>query len=71
MNFEELREKYESISYDSFSFRENENDLEINFFYSLGDIKFVHKLNVIKKHFFVMDNLVDEKTFHTQATYHP
>ena len=63
MNFEELREKYESISYDSFSFRENENDLEINFFYSLGDIKFVHKLNVIKKHFFVMDNLVDRDVF--------
>ena len=63
MNFNELRDKYDSISYDSFSFKQNENDFEISFFYTLGDIKFVHRLNVINKHFFDVDNLKDKDVF--------
>ena len=63
MNFNELREKYKSISYDSFSYKENEKDLEISFFYTLDDISFVHKINIAKKVFFIMDNLVDKDIF--------
>lgn len=63
MDFLKFREKYDSISYDSFSFKENEKDLEVSFFYSLNDIHFVHKINIIKKHFFVLDNLVDKDVF--------
>lgn len=63
MNFNELRDKYDSISYDSFSFAERENDLEISFFYSLGDISFIHKLNIIKKKFFDLTTLVDKDIF--------
>lgn len=63
MNFEELRDNFDNISYDNFSYKENENDLEVSFFYSLGEIKFVHKLNIIKKHFFIMENIVDKDVF--------
>ena len=49
MEFNELREKFNSISYDSFSFKENKDDLEISYFYSLGDYNFIHKINILKK----------------------
>ena len=51
MEFTKLREKFDSISYDSFSFREKENDYEINYFYTLGEYSFTHKINILKKHF--------------------
>ena len=35
MRFEELREKFDNISYDSFTYKENENDLDINYFYQM------------------------------------
>ena len=63
MTFNELREKFDSISYDSFSYKENENDLEVSFFYTLGEYKFTHKLNIIKKKFFIMENLKDKDIF--------
>ena len=54
MEFNELREKFNSISYDSFSFKENKDDLEISYFYSLGDYNFIHKINILKKKIFIM-----------------
>ena len=43
MEFLELREKFDNISYDSFTFRENENDYEISYFYTLAEYNFTHK----------------------------
>jgi len=63
MKFEELREKFDSISYDSFSVKENVEDLEISYFYTLGEYKFIHKINILKKKFFVLDNLRDKEIF--------
>jgi len=63
MEFNELRERFESISYDSFSCKENEEDLEISYFYSLGEYSFVHKINILKKKFFIMDNLREKDIF--------
>ena len=63
MNFNELREKFDNISYDSFSYKENEKDLELSFFYTLGEYKFTHKLNILKKSFFIMDNLIEKDIF--------
>ena len=39
MVFNELRERFDNISYDSFSFKENERDLEISYFYAWYEIK--------------------------------
>jgi len=63
MNFYELREKFDSISYDSFSYKENEKDLEISYFYTLGEYSFIHKVNILKKKFFIMDNLKEKDIF--------
>jgi len=63
MFFNELRERFDNISYDSFSFKENERDLEISYFYTLGEYKFTHKINILKKKFFIMDNARDKDIF--------
>jgi len=51
MEFLELRKKFDNISYDSFSFYESENDYQINYFYTLGEYTFTHKINILKKDF--------------------
>jgi len=63
MNFNELRVKFDTISYDSFSYKENEGDLEVSFFYTLGEYKFTHKINIIKKKFFIIENLKEKDIF--------
>lgn len=63
MNFEELREKFDNISYDSFTYTENEKDLEISYFYTLGEYKFVHRISILKKKFFVLENVKDKDIF--------
>ncbi len=63
MRFEELREKFDNISYDSFTYKENENDLEINYFYSLGEYSFTHKISILKKKFFSLGNANERDIF--------
>jgi len=63
MEFLELREKFDNISYDSFTFRENENDYEISYFYTLGEYKFTHKINIIKKHFIKVPDEKERNVF--------
>lgn len=63
MNFTELRKKFDNISYDGFSCKENEKDVEINYFYTLGEYRFVHKISILKKKFFIMENIKDKDIF--------
>lgn len=63
MNFAELRKKFDNISYDGFSCKENEKDVEINYFYTLGEYRFVHKISILKKKFFIMENIKDKDIF--------
>ncbi len=63
MNFAELRKKIDNISYDGFSCKENEKDVEINYFYTLGEYRFVHKISILKKKFFIMENIKDKDIF--------
>ena len=63
MNVNELREKFDNISYNSFTYKENLEDLEISYFYSLGEYKFTHKINIPKKKFFNLNNLKEKDVF--------
>ena len=47
MTFSELREKFECISYDKFTFSESDDSYEVNYYYSLGEFRFVHNLNIL------------------------
>lgn len=58
MTVYEFREKFDNISYDSFSFKENMDDYEISYFYTLGEHNFTHKINIVKRDFF---KSIDEK----------
>src|SRR5574344_3009639 len=63
MKFDELREKYKSISYDKYEYSESENSFDIDYYFTLGKITFIHKISIIKKEFFVLDNLKDKDVF--------
>ncbi len=63
MNVNELREKFDNISYNSFICKENQDDLEISYFYQLGEYDFTHKINIPKKKFFNLNNLKEKDVF--------
>lgn len=63
MDFFELREKYDSITYKSFKCIETERELEINYIYMMGEHRFCHKLNIPKKNFFHLENMIDKDVF--------
>jgi len=63
MNVNELREKFDNISYNSFTYKENQSNLEISYFYQLGEYNFTHKINIIKKKFFNLNNLKEKDVF--------
>ena len=63
MTINELREKFDNISYNSFTYKENQDDLEISYFYQLGEYSFTHKINIIKKKFFNLNNLKEKDVF--------
>ena len=52
MNFNELREKYDSIIYKSYKCIEKDNEIKINYLYKLGEFNFEHILVIPKKKFF-------------------
>jgi len=63
MTFSELREKFECISYDKFTFSESDDSYEVNYYYSLGEFRFVHNLNILKRDFFKTENLKEKEVF--------
>lgn len=63
MTFLELREKYKNISYDKFTFNETENSYDVAYYYTLGEYHFVHKLSILKREFFKIENLKDKDVF--------
>ena len=63
MTINELREKFDNISYNSFTYKENQDDLEITYFYQLGEYNFTHKINILKKKFFNLNNLKEKDVF--------
>ena len=58
MTFSELREKFEFISYDKFRFSESKASYDVDYYYTLGEFKFVHKLSILKRGFFFAENLM-------------
>ena len=63
MTFSELREKFEYISYDKFIFSETEDSYDVDYYYSLGEFRFIHKVNILKRDFFKRENLEDKGVF--------
>ena len=63
MTFSELREKFEYISYDKFIFSETADSYDVDYYYSLGEFRFIHKLNILKRDFFKRENLEDKGVF--------
>jgi len=63
MTFNELREKYSSISFDLYEYIEDEKNINIYFYYSMGELHFKHTLVIVKKDFFVMENVIDKDVF--------
>ena len=63
MTFNELREKYHSISFDLYEYIEDENNINVYFYYSMGEFNFKHSLIIPKKDFFVMENASHRDVF--------
>lgn len=63
MTFNELREKYSSISFDLYEYIEDENNIKVYFYYSMGEFNFKHELIIPKKDFFVMANASEKDVF--------
>lgn len=63
MKFDELRKKYESIVYKSFSCVEDKSKIKITYLYKLGEYNFNHELVIPKKYFFKVENMIDKDIF--------
>lgn len=63
MTFSELREKFDAVSYDKFTCSESDDSYDINYYYSLGEFHFVHRLSILKRDFFRPENLEDKDVF--------
>jgi len=63
MTFDELREKYSSISFDLYEYIEDERNITIYFYYSMGEFNFKHTLVIPKKKFFVIKNFSEKNFF--------
>lgn len=63
MEFSKLRETYENISYDKFEFIDENDCLNVNYYFSLDEIKFIHRISILKKNFFIPENLKDKDIF--------
>lgn len=63
MKFDELRKKYESIVYKSFSCVEDKSEIKITYLYKLGEYNFNHELVIPKKYFFKVENMIDKDIF--------
>lgn len=63
MKFDELRKKYESIVYKSFSCVEDKSEIKITYLYKLGECNFNHELVIPKKYFFKVENMIDKDIF--------
>ena len=61
MTFSELREKFAFISYDKFVFTESKESYDVDYYYTLGEFHFVHRLNILKRDFFHPENLADKE----------
>lgn len=63
MTFDELRSKYHSISFDLYEYIEDEKNINVYFYYSMGELNFKHTLIIVKKDFFVMENVSEKDVF--------
>ena len=61
--FNQLREQYKEIIYDSFNVEELDNSLRITYKYILGEHIFNHRLEFEKRNFFKYDNLQYKDVF--------
>ncbi|MBQ7668793.1 MAG: hypothetical protein IJS47_05660 [Clostridia bacterium] len=63
MTFNELRDKYEAIFFEKYEYIENDKNINIYFYYTLGDYHFTHTIVIPKKEVFAINNMVEKDAF--------